>query len=508
MPWAGAIPHGKALTPPRQPPNITSMSALFTTAQLRAIEQTHPDAGLMERAGRAAATLARELLGDDGSAILVIAGPGNNGGDALVAARHLMAWWYKVTVLFTGERDQLPADAQAAFDAWTAAGGGYTRDIPVQRFDLVLDGLFGIGLSKPLQGYHADLVEAINSLDAPVLALDIPSGLCADTGRVLGCAVQASHTLSFIGLKPGLYTLDGPDHAGEVIVTDLGIATKTPDAGTLLENHPALPPPRRKNAHKGSVGSIGIIGGDYAMVGAAFLAGRAALLGGAGRVYVGLIAEHAPTVDLRQPELMVRSPKTLLDLPHLTALVIGPGLGRSGQAAAILQRAILLQAPLIADADALHLLAEDADLHAHFSARKTGNMLTPHPGEAAVLLGCAIQEVQADRIAAARNIAHRYNAITVLKGCGSVIAMPNGRWFINRSGNPGMSCAGMGDILCGLIGSLIGQGLTPEQACLLGVYLHGAAADRLAERIGMIGLTAGEVAIEARALINTWMHEN
>jgi hydroxyethylthiazole kinase-like uncharacterized protein yjeF len=484
------------------------MTPLFTTDQIRAIEQAHANAGLMERAGLAVATLAKDLVSDNGDAILIIAGPGNNGGDALVAARHLKACWFRVTVIFTGERDTLPPDARAALDAWIAVGGTLEHDIPIKSYGLVIDGLFGIGLSKPLQGYYADLVEAINNLAVPVLAVDVPSGLCADTGRVLGTAVQASHTLSFIGLKPGLFTLEGPDYAGEIIYTDLGIQINHPITGALLENRPQLPPARRKNAHKGTFGSVGIIGGDHAMVGAAFLAGRAALLGGAGRVYVGLIAEHAPTVDMRQPELMVRSPKTLLDLPNLTALAIGPGLGRSGHAAAMLQRAIHLQAPLIADADALHLLAEDTELRAQFQARIAGNILTPHPGEAAVLLGCAIHEVQTDRIAAARNIAHNYNAITILKGCGTVIAMPDGRWFINRSGNPGMSCAGMGDILCGLISSLIGQGLTPEQACLLGVYLHGAAADKLAQNIGTIGLTAGEVAVEARALLNEWVHND
>lgn len=485
----------------------TVLPPLFRTERIRAIEQAAGTAGLMEKAGLAVATLAKELLGEEGDDILIVAGPGNNGGDALVAARHLKAGWCKVTVVLCGERNQLPPDAAAALDAWLAAGGTLEAELPDRNFDLVIDGLFGIGLTRPLQDRYADLVEAINALSRPVLAIDVPSGLCADTGRVLGAAVRATCTLTFLGLKPGLYTLEGPEHAGEVVVSDLGVQVEaqTNSPGALLDAPPALPAPRRHNAHKGSFGSVGILGGDTSMVGAALLAGRAALLSGAGRVYVGLLDEHAPGVDPLQPELMLRSPKALLDLTHLTALVVGPGLGRSGRAISDLQRALHQPVPLLLDADALHLLAENDDLRALLRDRSAGNILTPHPGEAAVLLGCSVAEVQADRIAAALHIAQSYHAATVLKGCGSIIALPDGRWFINRSGNPGMSSAGMGDILCGLIASLIGQGLSVEQATLLGVHLHGAAADALAGENGMVGITASEVTLAARTLLNQWI---
>ena len=482
------------------------MTNLYTTARIREIEQAHGTAGLMERAGLATATLARELLGEDGDRILIIAGPGNNGGDALVAARLLKGWWFKVTVAFTGDRTHLPPDAAAALEAWLAVDGTLHTDLPDQIYDLVIDGLFGIGLTRPIEGYHADLIEVINTLQVPVLAIDVPSGLCADTGRVLGSAVRASHTISFLGLKPGLFTLDGPDHAGEVVVTDLGVdaASITPTQGTLIDHPPSLPAPRRKNAHKGSFGSVSVLGGDTSMVGAALLAGRAALLTGAGRVYVGLLDSLAPGVDLLQPELMIRTPKALLDLTHLSALVVGPGLGRSGHAISELQRALHIPVPLLLDADALHLLAENDELRELVRTRHAANIVTPHPGEAAVLLGQSVAEVQADRITSALRIAHTYHAITVLKGCGSIIATPDGRWFINRSGNPGMSSAGMGDVLCGIIASLIAQGLSPEPATLLGVYLHGAAADMLADETGPIGLTASEVTQAARALLNQW----
>jgi len=244
------------------------------------------------------------------------------------------------------------------------------------------------------------------------------------------------------------------------------------------------------------------------MVGAALLAGRAALLTGAGRVYAGLLAENAPAVDCAQPELMLRDAKTLFDLDHLTALVIGPGLGRGSVAESSVQRALHYPAPLLLDADALTMLAGNDDLRWQLRERTAGaTVLTPHPGEAATLLGCSTAEVQTDRLAGALKIAATYNAITVLKGCGSVIAVPDGRWYVNASGNPGMACAGMGDVLSGIIGGLTVQGMDLLDATLLGVYLHGAAADSLvADGVGPLGLTASEVALEARNLLNEWIY--
>jgi hydroxyethylthiazole kinase-like uncharacterized protein yjeF len=483
---------------------MTTFSPIYSTAEIRAIEQAAGTDGLMEKAGLAAATLAKDLLGEAGDTILVIAGKGNNGGDALVAARYLKAWWFKVIVVFTSERAQLPTDAAAAWDAWIAAGGTVETTPPDRHYDLIIDGLFGIGLSKPVQGHDADLIEVMNLLGAPILALDIPSGLCANTGQALGTAVVASHTLTFLGYKPGLFTLDGPDHAGEVIVTDLGVDASqyVPAKGALLDAPAALPAPRRRNAHKGYFGSVGILGGDATMTGAVLLAGRAALLGGAGRVYVGPLDTHAPSVDVAYPELMIRPPKAVLDLNHLSALVVGPGLGRSDHAAKLLLRAIHLPVPLILDADALHLVAEDAALGQLLIAREHTRIMTPHPGEAAALLHCSTAEIQADRVQSALKIARQYQAITVLKGCGTVIAMPDGHWVINHSGNPGMSVAGMGDVLCGLIAALIAQGLHCAPATCTGVHVHGRAGDTLAEQQGEIGMTASELILEMRQLLN------
>ncbi len=482
------------------------MTPLFNTAQIRAIEQQHGTAGLMEKAGLAAATLAKELAAD-GLPVLVLAGPGNNGGDAFVAARILKACWYQVDVVFTGNAAKLPVDARAAYQAWLAEGGETLTVIPPNgEYGLIIDGLFGIGLTRDLDARHTALVEAVNALPATILALDIPSGLCADTGRVLGTAIVADHTLTFLGLKPGLCTLDGPDHAGVVHSTDLGIAMP-PSQGWLVNTIPGSLAQRPRNSHKGSYGSVGVIGGDTAMTGAALLAGRAALLSGAGRVYAGLLAEHAPAVDIDQPELMLRSAKTIFDLNHLNALVVGPGLGHSGHAEAAVQRAIHYPAPLLLDADALAILVQNTHLRGEFCTRSHDSVITPHPGEAATLLACSTTDIQSDRVGTALRIAQEYRAITVLKGCGSVIATPDGRWFINASGNPGMSSAGMGDVLAGSIAALLAQGVASLDAALLGVYLHGAAADSLvADGVGPVGLTASEVALEARSLLNQWIN--
>jgi hydroxyethylthiazole kinase-like uncharacterized protein yjeF len=482
------------------------MTPVYRTAGIRAIEAAHGTDGLMEKAGLAVATLAQELLPEDAYSILIVAGPGNNGGDALVAARYLKNAWLQVDVVFTGDATQLPPDAANAHAAWLKTGGMLLDTIPEKRYDLVIDGLFGIGLSKPLQGIYPDLIRKINMLGATVLAIDIPSGLHADTGCVMGAAVIADHTLTFLGLKPGLFTADGVDHAGLVHESDLGVETAPPAEGWLIDDIPALPAPRLRNSHKGTHGSIGILGGDHGMTGAALLAARAALLMGAGRVYVGLLAENAPAIDPGQPELMLRNALDVLDIPHLTALVVGPGLGRTGQAHLVMQRALRYPVPLLLDADALSLLAEHADLRQLLAERTQPTLLTPHPGEAATLLACNTGDIQANRLASAHAMSGKYRAIALLKGAGTVIATPDGSWYINASGNPGLAAAGMGDTLAGIIGAFTIQGMALGQAALLGTYLHGAAADELVvEGSGPLGLTASEVALKARELINFWI---
>jgi hydroxyethylthiazole kinase-like uncharacterized protein yjeF len=483
---------------------------IFLTAGVRAIEAAAAKAPppLMERAGLAAAELAREVSGGTGKPVLVLAGPGNNGGDAFVIARHLKKWYFKVTVVFAGDEKKLSADAKAAIAAWRKAGGTLTASLPAARqWGLVVDGIFGIGLDRDVAANYAEWITAINALRAPVLAVDVPSGLQSDTGRVMGRAVRATHTITFIALKPGLLTLDGPDHCGEVHVRALDLdprALRRATGHTIgREVLAAALGPRLHNTHKGDYGSVGIIGGDRGMIGAALLAGRAALQAGSGRVYVGMVADNAPAVDPLQPELMLRTADEVLKLGHLTCLAVGPGLGQMPDAAFYLGIALESSLPLVLDADALNLTATDKRLAAALGKRDAPTLLTPHPAEAARLLGTNTREIQADRVGAATRLAVKFNSSVVLKGAGSVCAHADGSWDINTTGNPGMASAGQGDVLTGLIAALLAQGAEPKTALLAGVYLHGAAADRaVAAGIGPAGLTASETIDAARSLLN------
>jgi ADP-dependent NAD(P)H-hydrate dehydratase / NAD(P)H-hydrate epimerase len=485
---------------------------IYTTSAMRSLEAlavtAAPTPTLMERAGAAAADHARSLCGDTARDILVIAGPGNNGGDALEVATHLKREYFRVSLVFSGERGKLPKDAEGALRRWEAAGGTLLGDIPKDaRFDLAIDGLFGIGLARPLAGAHAALVARLNALEVPILSLDIPSGINADTGEVMGCAVHASHTITFIAHKPGLLTLDGPDHCGGLRLDTLGI-----DAASLLEPDGELLEasilddaiqPRPVNFHKGQAGSVGILGGASGMVGAAVIAGRAALKCGAGRVYLGLLTPRPPHVDYAQPELMLRKPAALLENDLVNVLVAGPGMGTAAAARLLLRAALKVPASLLLDADALNLVAASRPLALALEKRAGPTLLTPHPAEAARLLGRTTREVQADRIASARAIARRYRSHVVLKGNGSVIAAPEGAFWINPTGNPGMASAGMGDALSGIVAALCAQGDDPLLALLAGTYLHGAAADELARAgSGPVGITASEVIERARALLN------
>ena len=484
---------------------------IHDVAAIRGIESRHAGVAppLMERAGAAAVPQALTFIERSGLPPLIACGPGNNGGDGFVLARLLRARGAEPVVVFAGDETRLPGDARGALDAFRAGGGETVREIPAGDFSVAVDALFGIGLQRPIEGACAALVARINALGCPVLALDVPSGLCADTGRVLGCAVKADLTATFIALKPGLLTLGGPDHCGEVSVHGLGLA---PEDDLAAQGRTVAPDlfrsrllPRRKNSHKGMMGGVGILGGAPGMVGAALLAGRAALKLGAGRVYVGLIDEAAPAVDAAQPELMLRKPAELLAQGHATALAVGPGLGQGKSAQSLLRQAIAAERPLLLDADALNLVAAHPVLANRVRKRAAPTLITPHPLEAARLLGSGIDAVQGDRLHAARELAEKLNAHTVLKGCGSVIASPDGRWFINTSGNPGMASAGMGDVLSGLAVSLLAQGWEAEAALLCAVHLHGAAADHLVGAgIGPAGLTAGETIDAARQRFNAW----
>ncbi|MES2355468.1 MAG: NAD(P)H-hydrate dehydratase [Pseudomonadota bacterium] len=489
------------------------MHPIYRAAEIRQIEHNfiavNPGISLMERAGLAAAEKARDMLGD-GFRALVVCGPGNNGGDGLVVARYLHQWGYQVTTVLLGDASKLPSDAAAAYKQFVNAGRTATSDIPKERqWDLIVDGLFGIGLARAAEGKLAETIEWVNATNCSVLALDIPSGLNSDTGNIFGVAIRATETITFIGLKPGLLTADGKDHAGHVSIASLNIDQQqlTKPSGHLLEQAVVAKylPRRKLNSHKGSFGSLGIIGGADGMLGAVALASRAALKLGTGRVYLGTLTKLPNGYDPVQPELMWREAETLFTYDHLTALVIGPGMGQSEVAKNLLVRAIESPLPLLLDADALNLISVNKSLQETLRARFHPTLLTPHPTEAARLLNCDTTTIQKDRVEAALKLAKQFNSAVVLKGAGSICALPDGNWFINPTGNPGMASAGTGDVLSGLIGALLAQGLEAAQALLLGVYLHGAAADSLlAQNIGPIGMTASEIIDEARRLSNVW----
>jgi ADP-dependent NAD(P)H-hydrate dehydratase / NAD(P)H-hydrate epimerase len=480
-------------------------------AEIRAIEARMLGQPLMERAGLSAAALARDMLAERRARVLVLAGPGNNGGDAFVVARHLASWFFDVVVCASDGAARMPADAAAARLAWRERGGATVADWSDDLdFGLIVDGLFGIGLRRAIDPMHASWIAKANDSRIPILALDLPSGLVADTGVAQAPTIRARATATFIALKPGLLTLDGPDHCGAISVhrLDVGGSDTPATAGSLLDwsvLRTALPDAlsrARRNVHKGTYGTLGVVGGGDGMVGALLLAARAALHLGAGKVLVGLAATDRPAVDSQQPELMLRGAADVLKRT-LDAIVIGPGLGTGDKAHDLLDRALQLATPLLIDADALTLIAADAALAAAVSARSAATVITPHPAEAARLAGVKTSDIQANRIEAALRLAAGLNAGVVLKGAGSVLAYAGGNWAINGSGNPGLASGGTGDVLAGMVGALLAQGIAPGDAMSLGVCVHGAAADALvAQGVGPLGLTASELAPAARRLLN------
>ena len=465
----------------------------------------------MVRAGAACADLALQLLGSvAGKHILVLAGPGNNGGDALIAAHLLSERGAQVAILpLFGDKGPQAADARQAFvrcKSGPARFIGNISDLPACP-DLAIDGLFGIGLARGFDDALRALIRIVNTLPCPVLALDVPSGLNADTGTLVdeqGCAIRATHTLSFLGDKPGLHTGFGRDHAGVVQIADLEVEPTLFPHVELHRNAPiafeAALPLRKHASHKGSHGNVAVIGGASGMSGAAILAARAAAFCGAGRVFVAMLDAALP-YDPLHPELMLRAASDFDDAGSV--LVVGPGLGRSEAAHALLTRCLRSPLPVVLDADALNLVATDTELQQQLAARAGQTLITPHPLEAARLLQSDVASIQTDRIAAARTSAARYACVVLLKGSGTVIARADGTAMINTTGNAALATAGSGDVLAGVCGALLAQGAAVWEAALAATWLHGAAADELvASGTGPIGVTASELLPPLRAALN------
>jgi NAD(P)H-hydrate epimerase len=477
----------------------------YSAAQARELDRRAIAGGLDGSAlmRRAAAAAWRELLRrwPRAQALAVLCGPGNNGGDGYEVARLARAAGLDVRLFQVGAAPARGAAATAR-KAWLADGGA-ADDYRAQAVaaDVVVDAIFGIGLGRPPQGAAQAAILAINAARAAgagVLAVDVPSGLDADRGMAPGDAVRADLTVSFIGAKLGLYTAEGPDYAGAVVFDDLGVDDDLP--GAVAGLHPgllaALLPRRARTAHKGDMGHVLLVGGEQGMAGAILLAGRAALRGGAGWVSVATRATHAAALTAAQPELMchgvedARALRGLLERASVVAL--GPGLGRTEWSRALWSAVLEAPQPLVVDADGLNWLAENPQ-------RRDDWVLTPHPGEAARLLGSGTAAVQSDRPAAARELKQRYGGVIVLKGAGTLVQ--GGSLALCPYGNPGMAAGGMGDVLCGLVAALLAQGLGPEGAARAGVLAHALAGDRAAAR-GERGLIPGDLLAGLQPLLN------
>ncbi len=487
----------------------TLPTALFTAAQVREIDARLIAAGtpgfeLMQRAAHAAWRALRRRWPEAGS-VTVLAGCGNNAGDGyLIAALAQRAGW-SVKVLAVSDPKRLQGDAASAFaeahsagvaiEAWSAAA-------PLQG--VLVDALLGTGLSGEVREPYAGAIAALNTSGLPIMAVDIPSGLCADTGSVLGCAVRAELTVSFIGLKLGLFTGEGQAYAGVLVFDDLQadaaiVDQLVPDTVRLCKaNLPRLAP-RSPIAHKGSFGQVLVVGGDLGTGGAALLSAEAALRCGAGMVTLATRPEHVTASLVRRPEIMCSGIESTYGLSALAqradVLVIGPGLGQAPWGRSLLSLAAQCPVPQVWDADALNLLAESG------VEPPVDGLLTPHPGEAARLLKCTTAEVQADRPRAARELARRYGCTVLLKGAGSLVAAVDGRLALCDRGHPAMASAGLGDVLAGVAGALLAQGMAPFEAACLAVWLHAVAGERNG-KLGR-GLAAADLIPSIREQLET-----
>ena len=485
---------------------------LYTAEQTRVLErlatEIHniPSSELMANAGKSALSTLRHHW-PRAERILVLCGTGNNGGDGFELARQAAESDYRVTVIQVGDESKLTQTSAAARDELLATG------LEIQQFkdtlpptDIVVDALFGTGANREITGEYKAIIAAINQTKrSPILSLDIPSGLHADSGKALGLAVKAAITLSFVGLNLGLFTGEGLNYCGKIYFDSLGIPSAVykqciPIARRVsLEQDDVLLAPRPRTGHKGHYGHLLVIGGDHGMSGAARIAAEGGTRVGSGLTSIATRTTHAHLLNLARPELMchgIEDPEGIGPLLLAAkALTIGPGLGQSAWSEGLFQQALEAKLPMVVDADALNLLSKKPQHHNHW-------ILTPHPGEAARLLNCSVADVQADRFNTVHQLQKTYGGIAVLKGAGTLISNGETPTRLSSWGNPGMASGGMGDVLAGVIGGLLAQGFPLMDAACVGVTLHGMAGDKAAEQDGERGMLAMDLMPHLRHLAN------
>ena len=487
------------------------LHSVYSPSQVRELDQraiAHLDVSgyeLMCRAGQyafdmgfARFTQARHWL--------VLCGSGNNAGDGYVIARLARAAGIEVTVVAITDPSCLNGDAYKAFDDFRAAGGETQAYDPVscQAGDLIIDAMLGTGIDRDLEGPYLAAVKGVNLSDKPIVAVDIPTGINGLTGEVMGVAINADVTVSFVGLKIGLFLADGLNHGGELLFDDLGIppslsADMVP--GLLLfgeQDLAELLPVREPGSHKGMFGHVLVVGGNYGMAGAARMCAEAALRAGSGLVSVATRQAGVAAILSGRPELMVHALEDAADLSDLitrcSVIALGPGLGRDEWAKRCFDRLVQVDKPKVLDADALNILAE-------YPQHRNDWVLTPHPGEAARLLGVSVAEVQSDRLSAVQALQSRYGGVAVLKGHGTLIAGEQSVPFVVNGGNPGMATAGMGDVLTGVVAAILGQTGGLQAPAAAAAYAHALAGDRAASE-GERGMLASDLLQHLRTVLN------
>lgn len=461
---------------------------------------------MMQRAGKAAFDLILRRW-PQVQTVSVFCGGGNNGGDGYVIARLLAERGLKVNVWQVGNFDKLSPEASHAKNACEHANvriKSFDAQSDLSHADLIVDAICGIGLHTPLRDEAVNAIKKIQQFQAPILAIDVPTGIDADTGQIQGIALRANVTITFIGVKVGLLTGSGCSYSGEIALNELQFPTEiyqsiNPVAERIILNgYSKYLKPRLRDWHKGLSGHVLVVGGALGFSGAPRMAAEAALRVGAGLVSVATTIENAPLINIDRPEIMAHGVKHASDLQPLLkradVIVVGPGLGQSEWAKDLLGNILKSQLPLIVDADALNLIAQTPVKYDNW-------ILTPHPGEASRLLHVDTVTIQADRLAASQAIQKKYGGVNVLKGAGTIVSTPSGLPAICDKGNPGMASAGMGDILSGVLGGLVAQKIPLNDAAKLGVYIHGQAGD-LAAKDGERGMVAMDLMPYLRRLAN------